>query len=155
MIKRFAVVAGAATLLAVAGASSAGAAKPKPKPLGYGYGQCTSASTCTFQASANPTQKKISISSTAVCQTGDAALAQVGFVAVKRGGKFTVKKTVKVEDNASYKVESVQVQFSGTLKPGKRVVGSLKVTTTASDCAMDTGVAKAFSMKYMGPFYGG
>ncbi len=151
MIKRFATVAAAATILAVPAASSLAAVKPKP--LGYIYSQCTTKTSCTYQASTDPKQKKISVSATQLCTTGAEALSQVGFVKVKGNGKFSASKTVSVESEA--RKTSVQVQLSGTLKAGKKATGSLKITTSDADCAGDSGVKKSFNMKYKGPFYGG
>jgi alanyl-tRNA synthetase len=153
MIKRFATAAVVAALLAVAGAGSVAASARKP--LGYMYGQCASRTTCTYQGSTNPKQNKIALSSTAICASGGSALGRVGYVTIKRGGKFSVNKTVKVTNYQTYETSSVQVQLSGTLKVGKKVVGALKITTTARDCTADTGKSRSFSMKYQGPYYGG
>jgi hypothetical protein len=154
MIKRFAAVAGVAILLLAAGSSTVAASRPKP--LGYIYGQCTTKTTCLYQASTTPQQNKISISvsTTGFCVTGAQGVSQAGFAKVKRNGKFSISKTVSVE-NADYQKSSVHVQISGTLKPGKKATGSLEITTSSTDCAADTGVKKSFNMKYEGPSYGG
>ena len=152
MIKRFSAATMAVALLAFGGASAVAA--PKPKPLGYEYGQCVKKTGCSYQGSTNPKQSRIALSSSVLCPTGNAGLARIGFVPVKRGGKFSIKKTVSFE-NLDYEKATVQVQFSGTLKPGKKAVGTLKITTTATDCAADSGVQKSFSLKYEGPYYGG
>jgi len=153
MIKHFAALTGTAALLAVTGVSAAAA--PKIKPLGYIYGECTSKTVCTYQGSTDAKQKKLSLSSTAICSSGSSALSQIGYVPVKHGGKFSVSRTIMGGGPESSVSSSVHVRFSGTLKAGKKVTGSLEITTTASDCTADTGVSKSFSMKYKGPFYGG
>jgi hypothetical protein len=151
MIKRFASVAGVLTVVALAGASSVVASKPKP--LGYLYGQCTKKTDCSFQASTNPKQSEIGISETGLCPSGAIALGQAGFAKVKHGGKFALSKTGQIEND--YEKFTVAVKLSGTLKVGKKATGTLTVTTTAGDCTADTGVKKSFSMKYIGPSYGG
>jgi hypothetical protein len=155
MLKKLTAATAALALIAAAGVSAQAAPKVKLKPLGYIYGQCTTKTTCAYQVSTDPTQKKIALSSTAICQTGALALARLGYVPVKRGGKFSVNKAVTVTDAESYRSYSVQVQLSGKLKVGKSLTGTLKVTTTATDCTADSGVAKSFAMKYKGPYFGG
>jgi hypothetical protein len=154
MIKRFAMVAGTAALLAVAGAGTAAAA-PKRKPLGYLYGQCTTKTSCTYQGTTNPTQSKIALSATKLCTTGMQALGHVGYANVKPNGKFSIDKTVSFEDFQTYRTVSARVQLSGKLKMGKNVLASLKITTTAADCATETGVTKSLNLKYKYPYYGG
>jgi hypothetical protein len=151
MIKRLATAATAATLLLGVGSASVSASKPKP--LGYIYEQCTTKTTCAFEATANPKQNQIAVNATGLCSSGSIALAQAGFAKVKRGGKFALSKTLNIEND--YEKFTVHVQLSGTLKVGKKATGSLEITTTAADCASDTGVKKAFKMKYVGPTYGG
>jgi hypothetical protein len=151
MIKRFATVTSVLAVFALAGASSVVASKPKP--LGYIYGQCTKKTDCNFQGTANPKQSEIAVSETGLCPTGAIALAQAGFAKVKHGGKFALSKTLHVEND--YEKFTVQVKLTGTLKVGKKATGDLTVTTTAGDCTTDTGVKKPFSMKYIGPTYGG
>jgi hypothetical protein len=152
MIKGFTTVATAGAVFLAAGGTSLAAAKPKP--VGYGYGQCTTKTACTYQASVTPQQNKVAISSQGLCVTGEEGLSQAGFAKVKRNGKFSLSKTITVETSGYQKV-SVQVNFSGSLKVGKKLTGSLQITTSSPDCTADTGVKKSFSMKYKGPFYGG
>ncbi len=154
MIKRITMTAVAAALLAMAGAGTSAAA-PKRKPLGYFYGQCTTKTSCVYQGTTNATQSKIAFSATKLCTTASQALGHVGYVSVKSNGRFSVDKTVSFEDLATYRTVSARVQLSGKLKVGKSVVGSLKITTTASDCAAETGVTKPLNLKYKYPYYGG
>jgi hypothetical protein len=151
MIKRLATLAGVASIFVVCAVSPVAASKPKP--LGYLYGQCVKKTSCSFQASTNPKQTAIGVSATGLCPSGAIALAQAGFAKVKHGGKFALSKTLQIEND--YAKFTVHVQLGGTLKVGKKATGSLTITTTASDCATDTAVKKSFSMKYIGPTYGG
>jgi hypothetical protein len=152
--QRFATVAGVAVLLALAAGTSAAAA-PKPKPLGYLYGQCTTKTSCAYQGTTNPTQSKIALSATKLCTTEVQALGHVGYANVKPNGKFSIDKTVSFDDFQTYRTVSARVQLSGKLKVGKSVVASLKITTTAADCASETGVTKSLNLKYKYPYYGG
>jgi hypothetical protein len=123
--------------------------------MGYIYSQCTSKTDCTYQGFTNVKQTTLSLSASKLCSAGASALGHVGTMKVKSNGKIALKKTVTFQDFTTYKNETVTVEFNGKLKKSKSVKGTLKITTTASDCVDDTGKSNDVNLKYKGAYYGG
>ena len=141
-------------LVALAGVAPASGATAKP--LSYIYGKCLGVAEPTtpcFEASVLPTQTKLTLSGRGECRTANYALAYLGLIKVKRG-TFSVTKTVNFSADG-YTKESAQVQISGTLRPGKSVKGTIKITAAPPECASISGVAKPFSLKFWRANYGG
>jgi hypothetical protein len=123
-------------------------------PLGYRYGSCSGTVGCPYEGLTNRSQSKVAFSASKLCTTGANAVSLAGYVPIKQG-KFSVDKTVKAPVDLTEQTTSVKVQISGTFKSRKSVVGTLKFTTTTSECAAESGKLVHFSLKYKGPFYGG
>jgi len=153
MIRRFAVLLLAAGMLALTAAGTSAAVKRKP--LGYRYGKCPSPrAACTFEGLVGPSNNKLALSTTTPCEQGGQALARLGYLPVKHG-KFSANKDVTYENLRTYRKETVHLQVTGRLKTGKSIVGSFKFIIAGTACEAESGVAKAFSLKYQGPYYGG
>ena len=129
-------------------------AQAKPAPLGYGYGCKSRSASCPWSGSTDATSKRFSVGGTAVCTSGESALSQLGYIPIKHG-RASVRKTIQVSDPGTGVQTPVTVAVTVKLKVKKSASGTVKITTTAKDCALQAGKTLKYSLKYTGPIYGG
>jgi len=152
-IRSIALGSAAITALALGG-SLATAQAAKRIPLAYGYGCKSRTASCPWLGSTDVKSTRISVGGAAVCSSGEAALSQLGYLALKHG-KASVRKTIQVTDSNTGVATPVTVAVTVKLKIKKSASGTVKVTTTAKDCAAQSGRTQKFTIKYSGPIYGG
>ncbi len=120
-------------------------------PAGYRYKSCVGTeAACLYTGQTDSRSKSVSLSGSAFCRSGSAALHKLGFVKL-RNGKRSVVRTVRVRLSKSGSVRAVKVTLTARLKVGKRLSGAVKFTTRAKDCATQNGRIQRFSMRYAGP----
>ena len=151
MRTRSAVIAAAATAV-VACAGTLTLAQPgHAAPAGYRYKCCVGTEApCLYTGQTNSTSKSVSLSGSAFCRTGSAALNKLGFVRL-RNGKRSVVRTVRVRRSGSSDTRAVKVSLTVRLRVGKSLSGAVTFTTKAKDCATQNGRVQRFSMRYAGP----